>query len=607
MANPDREYTGHGPSPGVQHAIRRVKCDEARPSCLRCTSTGRKCDGYTTNLNSALTSTVLARPSHALTGFRYATGERDIRSFQFFYEKTVFSLAGYCGSELWSRSVLQVSQQEKPVWHALVALGALHENFENRHQIPGPWFSRKGHDTFALQQYLAAIRALLHPSEDSSRSPSTYVISSHGGTLSVDVCLISCVLFACYEIMSGHYVAALSHIRSGIKILGEVVYDASTGTYHHPLLRPSTVPNLEIDELRKLLIRLQIQVYTLTRSEEDSPACNTQQLRGVSGDFDIPPTFSSLAQARNIYEHYSCMFRHDYHTLIDTQQQPPPTPTRTEPTNPALNTLIHHYATILTKWSTALDHFEQSKGSSLTTKEQIGLKILQIHRLEHSMMLEQYNSGSSDSTVWDRFNSVFKQIISLSKSVVQLSGASPTPPSTPPSHTITPTSTSPQMNPSFSLDLGIIGPLYVTATLCRDPLIRREAVEVLRSCSRQEGVFSSQLCAVAAEKVIALEEHVALAAGDVDYARDSAAITGMVLRDGNDLQYQEAVITRCWEVPEKARLTYAYPEFDLVGKRVCLTIGQDDRVHVNIPWWPGGVVVFGLDEMDGDTSVRYSN
>ncbi|GLA55118.1 hypothetical protein AnigIFM63604_001607 [Aspergillus niger] len=566
---------------------KHVKCDEARPSCLRCTSTGRKCDGYaTTNTNSTLTATVLPRPSQALTGFRYATGERDIRSFQFFYEKTVFSLAGYCGSELWSRSVLQVSQKEKPIWHALVALGALHENYENSHQIPGPWFNRKRHDTFALQQYLAAIRALLRPSEDTGSPSSTYVTSSHGGTLSVDVCLISCVLFVCYEIMSGHYVAALSHIRSGMKILGEVAYDASTGTYHHPLLRPSTVPNLEIDEIRKLLIRLQIQVYALTRSIEDSPACSTAQLRGVSSDFtDIPATFTSLSQARNIYEHYSSMFRHDYHTLIDAQPPTPPT------TNPSLPPLIHHYATILTKWSTALDHFEQTRGSTLTTKEQIGLKILQIHRLEHTMMLEQYNSGSSDSTVWDRFNSIFKQIISLSKSVVQLSGPSSPPPT--PSHTMMPTANLP---PTFSLDLGIIAPLYTTAALCRDPLTRREAVDLLRSCSRQEGVFSSHLCAVAAEKVIALEEHVALAAGDVDYARDSAAITGMVLRDGNELRYQSTVITRCWEVPQKARLTYAYPEFDLVGKRVCLTIGQDDKVHVNIPWWPGGVVVFGLDE-----------
>lgn len=191
--------------------VRRVKCDETRPSCRRCTSTGRKCDGYATNLTSTLTTTILPRPSQTLTGFRYATGARDIRSFQFFYEKTVSSLAGYCGSELWSRSVLQVSQKEKPVWHALVALGALHENFENGQQIPGPWFSRKSHDTFALQQYLAAIRALLRPSEDSGSPSSTYVISSHGATLSVDVCLISCVLFVCYEVCYSTTLLADTH------------------------------------------------------------------------------------------------------------------------------------------------------------------------------------------------------------------------------------------------------------------------------------------------------------------------------------------------------------------------------------------------------------
>src|SRR5271156_3905141 len=28
--------------------IRRIKCDEVKPACLRCTSSGRKCDGYAT-------------------------------------------------------------------------------------------------------------------------------------------------------------------------------------------------------------------------------------------------------------------------------------------------------------------------------------------------------------------------------------------------------------------------------------------------------------------------------------------------------------------------------------------------------------------------------
>lgn len=96
------------------------------------------------------------------------------------------SLAGYCGSGFWNRLVLQASQHEKSVWHALIALGSLHEQFENDRLIPGLWFSRTGHDAFAVQEYVFAIRALL------------------GGGLSVDVCLISCILFACFEVCLPH-------------------------------------------------------------------------------------------------------------------------------------------------------------------------------------------------------------------------------------------------------------------------------------------------------------------------------------------------------------------------------------------------------------------
>src|SRR6266849_4477675 len=44
---------------------RHVKCDERRPSCLNCTSTGRKCDGYecarAPSHQEALSSVELAR------------------------------------------------------------------------------------------------------------------------------------------------------------------------------------------------------------------------------------------------------------------------------------------------------------------------------------------------------------------------------------------------------------------------------------------------------------------------------------------------------------------------------------------------------------------
>jgi hypothetical protein len=39
---PSRSFT----DPVISHRLRRVKCDETKPSCLRCRNFGRKCDGY---------------------------------------------------------------------------------------------------------------------------------------------------------------------------------------------------------------------------------------------------------------------------------------------------------------------------------------------------------------------------------------------------------------------------------------------------------------------------------------------------------------------------------------------------------------------------------
>lgn len=89
--------------------------------------------------------------------------------------------------------MLQVSQHEKSVWHALIALGSLHENFETDNNRFGVDLFRHEQDSFAIREYLAAIRALLGPSNTTVGSV---------GNVTVDVCLISCILFTCFEVCS---------------------------------------------------------------------------------------------------------------------------------------------------------------------------------------------------------------------------------------------------------------------------------------------------------------------------------------------------------------------------------------------------------------------
>lgn len=160
-------------------AARRVKCDESRPECLRCTSTRRVCHGY-----PHAQSVDLPDISQAPLVFTVEPSA-DIhpcaisrRAFTFFAQNTSLQLAGFFGSVFWERLVLQAAHHEPAVRHAITALGSLHEN----HMI-----GRDVEVTFALQQYSLAITNLLAPlSQQRQRG--------------VDVCLISCILFTCFEV-----------------------------------------------------------------------------------------------------------------------------------------------------------------------------------------------------------------------------------------------------------------------------------------------------------------------------------------------------------------------------------------------------------------------
>ncbi|KAH8691984.1 hypothetical protein BGW36DRAFT_386741 [Talaromyces proteolyticus] len=560
---------------------KRVKCDEAKPNCLRCSSTGRKCDGYQKSSPRSLFRDYQL-PLYSLPGLVRSENDRETRSFQYFYERTVPSLAGYCGSAFWNRLVLQVSQHEKSVWHALVALGALHENFEKNEDGPATQLIRQTQDSFAIQEYVAAIRALLNVSDNLDFNPSTPAFTSSAMNLTVDVCLVSCILFVCFEILSGHYVSAINHIRSGMKILREAYYDPRSGTYRHPLLKPSTVTKLEMETLRSMFFRLQSQTLTLTRIETDKPLYNIIEQPSLV-QIEIPECFSSIAEARDIFENYGCLCSHEYHIAVGKLSS--------AKAAHVSDYLIQKYTLIINKWTAALDRFEQSRGHNLTTKEQVGLKILRMYRLQTIITLASGQSENSNSFNWDQYNSLFEGIISLAASIAGTRFDTDSTFST----NLLEKGEGFYLKPSFTLDNGIIAPLYDTAVLCRDPIIRRKAVHILRSVSRQEGVFNSHVSAMAAEKVIAIEEAAASRLSS-DY-HDSILSLTTIVSDMN-LEQQDHQITKSSDVPKNVRLTYAYPTVDTTKREFFLTIGQEEmrkrKMHIDIPF-PAATAVVDIE------------
>lgn len=176
--------------------MRRVKCDETRPACLRCLSTRRVCDGYN-DIQPSHQPPCNLPVVHVTSGpsFDVHVPSKLKRSFEFFVQRSCLSLAGFFESDFWERLVLQAAYHESAVYHAIVAIGSFHELLE--HQIKGIYEN----PDFALLQYNLAIRELLVP-------------LSQNGERAVDVCLISCILFACFEVCSNSYAGLRSRFYS---------------------------------------------------------------------------------------------------------------------------------------------------------------------------------------------------------------------------------------------------------------------------------------------------------------------------------------------------------------------------------------------------------
>jgi hypothetical protein len=59
---------------------------------------------------------------------------------------------------------------------------------------------------------------------------------------------------------------------------------------------------------------------------------------------------------------------------------------------------------------------------------------------------------------------------------------------------------------TFLLEVEVVGPLYWICVKCRHPTVRRRAIAVLRGMHHREGMWCSDIAAVVADRVVAVEE-----------------------------------------------------------------------------------------------------
>ncbi|KAL7893038.1 hypothetical protein HDV63DRAFT_368552 [Trichoderma sp. SZMC 28014] len=201
--------------------IRKVKCDEAKPHCLRCTSTRRNCDGYPPKTYRACSWEELLSSSAIIPTPRNGRSNREGRAFDFFLHVAAPSLSNYPDKEFWTRLVPMVCQREPAIHHAVIAISSIYEQLRNGQLNTLDYHGSR----FALSHYNQALSYLASK-------------SSKGFTT-----LFLCILFVCVEILQKNTPAAIEHCRHAISILNNAAVAPWVREKLTPMLvRLSTFP-----------------------------------------------------------------------------------------------------------------------------------------------------------------------------------------------------------------------------------------------------------------------------------------------------------------------------------------------------------------------------
>ncbi|KAH0429106.1 hypothetical protein CcaCcLH18_08603 [Colletotrichum camelliae] len=135
--------------------IRKIKCDEGKPVCNRCTSTGRKCDGYAVEPASVLR---WQRPQ--TLQIDSSTNGEEARALQYYCEHVAPFIAGPTDPYFWTHLVVQFVNREPAVKHSVIAIGLLYGNMDGG--------TNTQLDGVALSHYNAAIFELKSVQNDNN-------------------------------------------------------------------------------------------------------------------------------------------------------------------------------------------------------------------------------------------------------------------------------------------------------------------------------------------------------------------------------------------------------------------------------------------------------
>ncbi|CEJ81016.1 hypothetical protein VHEMI01168 [[Torrubiella] hemipterigena] len=613
--------------------LRRIKCDEKRPECSQCVKSRKVCSGYPVPSRrdgpipdvpiaprpmlasrpqpapllapaadprggaSLLRNPVVLpprRPNHRRRMQELAAQRRqkqdqlrvipspavvqpastlalnphDAQYFDLFRIQTAAQLSGYFNSNFWTQRVLQGCHAEPAIRHAVVALGALYKTLELSTDPVTPtdgaitqYNHVMMHWQVAVKQYSEACKAIVSLSGDT--------ISQHRTRL------MAIILLACFDSFIGDHKQGIVQIQTGLGILQKIK------TMHSARPGEGAIE----EDLVMLFTRLAIQAksydmafhfpppYVIMLSSSHAggePSSPVSDHSAPDESASQPPNrpFESLFEARSVSDELCKALL----TFIEKLQLAKSDPSYVLPA--AWKIYGIGLKDRLSAWAEAYEPIFSSRfDPRISHLERSGIAALKMFQINTNILFLMM--FCDNEVQFDSFMPHFKTIVDLGWEVVgederraAAAGHSTTKGGFrsgkyAPSH----------LKPSFAADLGIVPPLFVVATKCRDPRLRRQAIQLLRSSARREGMWDSELTAKIGEWCMQVEEY------------DALNPMGATIGPGGEYVFAGADGVLQKTIPEERRIMVKSVDFDLraryadvkLGTRAVGRGGQDVR------------------------------
>ncbi|KAI0176043.1 hypothetical protein GGR52DRAFT_571015 [Hypoxylon sp. FL1284] len=338
---------------GTGQSFLGLSCDETKPACERCTSTGRKCDGYdgqapprrkrTTKKKSpaddpalfesgssyrSSSSSIATPPNTQRTEPNISPApqtlrplaadvegtEQERRQFHEFRRHAEAALAApespaaaasLGGPGFWQRLMPQLGRSDPAVRHTLVALGASYRGAQLRSAAERDRSPYENH--YHHQNPQSPYSPYPDPNDGSGSADQLEIFAAQQYDLALcyfqahvphgnpEVALVCCLLFVCYETSRGSDAGALTQVANGLQIIRamppELLREGSDGG-NGPAAAASAALRISRHDWRRLLDFFLALESSVAAYETPTPQCPSVVMWTPNMDyFGVIPAF----------------------------------------------------------------------------------------------------------------------------------------------------------------------------------------------------------------------------------------------------------------------------------------------------------------------------